>query len=325
VKSIPAMRAYLEGLLPDVRIGVAHGQMNEGELERVMLDFVNKRIDLLLSSAIIESGLDIPAANTMIINRADMFGLAQLYQIRGRVGRSDVRAYTYLLVPGIKGLTQDAEKRLKAISEFTELGSGIKVAAYDLEIRGAGNLLGKDQSGHINTVGFEMYNSMIKEAMAEIKGDTPTIEFDPEINISVSAFIPDDYIPDSTVRLSLYRKLIGAEDETRLSEITAEIKDRFGKLPAAVVNLINLAEIRFLAREAGVVAVNNQGGQLKINFHEAAELDSEEIVKMVYVQPERFGLSPDGTLKFTPPDMEIEGLIGHLRNLLQTLTQYVKL
>ncbi len=323
VKSIPAIRGYLEGLLPGVRIGVAHGQMNENELERVMLDFVNRRIDLLLSSAIIESGLDIPAANTMIINRADMFGLAQLYQIRGRVGRSDVRAYTYLLVPGAKGLTQDAEKRLKVISEFTELGSGIKVAAYDLEIRGAGNLLGKDQSGHINAVGFEMYNSMIKEAMAQIKGDAPTVEFDPEINIPVSAFIPDDYIPDSTVRLSLYRKLIGAENETRLREITAEIKDRFGKPPPAVVDLINLTEIRFLAREAGVVGVNYQGGQFSINFHGAAQLESEEIVKLVYAEPERFGLSPDGALKFTPPAVEIDGSMEHLRNLLQRLTQYV--
>jgi transcription-repair coupling factor (superfamily II helicase) len=323
VKSIHAMRGYLEGLLPGVKIGVAHGKMNEKELEKVMLDFINRRIDLLLSSAIIESGLDIPAANTMIINRADMFGLAQLYQIRGRVGRSNVRAYTYLLVPGTKGLTRDAEKRLKVISDYTELGSGIKVAEYDLEIRGAGNLLGKDQSGHINAVGFEMYNSMVKEAISEIKGEAPTIEVDPEINIPISAFIPDDYIPDSTVRLSLYRKLINADDEMRLKEIFAEIKDRFGPPTKEVISLIDFMKIRFLARGAGIIGIKYQGGDVNITFHEKARLNTGEIVAMVNREPERYGVSPNGTLKYTPIREESELLVESTINLLQKLTQYV--
>jgi transcription-repair coupling factor (superfamily II helicase) len=323
VKSIPAMHGYLEELLPEVKIGVAHGQMNENELEKVMLDFINKRIDLLLSSAIIESGIDIPSANTMIINRADMFGLAQLYQIRGRVGRSSVRAYTYLLVPGTKGLTQNAEKRLKVISEFTELGSGMKIAMHDLEIRGAGNLLGKDQSGHINAVGFEMYNQMVKEAITSIKGEAPTIEFDPEITIPISTFIPDSYIPDSTVRLSLYRKLINAKDETRLKEITDEIKDRFGKPPQEVANLIDLTEIRFLARKAGIISVKYQGGCISTTFHKKTLVDTGEIVALVNREPERYGVSPDGALKITPTTVEIEGLLNSLKILLQNLAQYV--
>ncbi len=325
IRSMPAIRKFLERLVPEVRIGVAHGQMDEHELERVMLDFVDKKIDMLLSTAIIESGLDIPSANTIIINRADMFGLAQLYQIRGRVGRSTVRAYAYLLVPGSLSMTADAKKRLKVISEFTELGSGLKIAEYDLEIRGAGNLLGADQSGHINAVGYEMYKEMVEEALLEIKGESVPVEIDPEIVIPLSAYIPSDYISDSDVRLGIYRRLIGTKNTTYLKEIAAEIIDRFGPPPMEVKNLIDLMELKTLARAATITGMKHRKGVVTITFHEKARIDTEGIVALVKESPHLFAITPDGTLKYRAQLAAKGELLGALRNVLQRLSQYVTL
>jgi transcription-repair coupling factor (superfamily II helicase) len=288
-----------------------------------MLDFVDKNIDVLLSTAIIESGLDIPSANTIIVNRADTFGLAQLYQIRGRVGRSSVRAYAYLLVPSSYALTADARKRLSVISEFSELGSGIRIAEYDMEIRGAGNLLGPDQSGHINTVGYEMYKQMVEEALVEIKGRTVPVEIDPDIQIPLSAYIPSDYIRDSDIRLSLYRRLIGIRSAEYLREITAEIADRFGPPPPEVYNLVKLMELKLSARDSWVTGIKYRKGVAALTFFDQARIDTDAIVSLVREKPDTFALSPDGSLRYRPENARIPELLDDLKNVLQTLSQYV--
>jgi transcription-repair coupling factor (superfamily II helicase) len=323
IKSIAAMKNYLVRLVPGVKIGVAHGKMDEHELERVMLDFVDKQIDLLLSTAIIESGLDIPAANTIIVNRADTFGLAQLYQIRGRVGRSTVRAYAYLLVPSSLSMTPDAQKRLRVISEFTELGSGLKIAEYDLEIRGAGNLLGADQSGHINAVGYETYQEMVREALREIKGEKVAVEIDPEIQLPLSAFIPEGYIPDPDIRLGLYRRLIGIKDAVYLREVAAEITDRFGPPPTEVRNLIDIVGLKAEARGAGIAGMKYRKGVVQMTFSEGVTVDTEGIVALIGEDPQTLGVTPDGILKFRPSHGERAGLVGGLKNVLQRVSRYV--
>jgi transcription-repair coupling factor (superfamily II helicase) len=206
VRSIHAMQKFLVELVPRARIGVGHGQMGEGQLEKVMSRFVNKELDVLIATSIIESGLDIPSANTIIVNRADHFGLAQLYQIRGRVGRSRERAYAYLLVPARRPVTKDAQKRLEALQRFTELGAGFHIASHDLEIRGAGNLLGKDQSGQIEAVGFDLYTQLMDEAVRELKGEPPREEIDPDVQLPLPALIPDAYMPDVHQRLYFYKR-----------------------------------------------------------------------------------------------------------------------
>jgi transcription-repair coupling factor (superfamily II helicase) len=325
VKSMPAMKKYLERLVPEVRIGTAHGQMEEHELERVMLDFVDRHTDVLLSTAIIESGLDIPSANTIIVNRADTFGLAQLYQIRGRVGRSSVRAYAYFLIPSSLALSPDARKRLSVINEFSQLGSGIKIAEYDLEIRGAGNLLGADQSGHIATVGYEMYKEMVEQALVQIKGDTAPIEIDTDIQIPLPAYIPSAYIPDSDIRLGLYRRLIGMKSTTRLFEIAAEITDRFGPPPIEVRNLISLMDLRLAARESLITGIKYRKGIAALTFFEKARIDTAGIVALVKEQPHTYAVSPDGIFRYRPESTRPEELLIDLKNVLQRLSRYVTL
>jgi transcription-repair coupling factor (superfamily II helicase) len=325
VKSMPAMQKYLDRLVPEIRIGTAHGQMDEHELERVMLDFVDKRIDVLLSTAIIESGLDIPSANTIIVNRADTFGLAQLYQIRGRVGRSSVRAYAYLLIPSSLALSPDARKRLSVINEFSHLGSGIRIAEYDLEIRGAGNLLGADQSGHIATVGYELYKEMVEQALVQIKGDTGPVEIETEMHIPVAGYIPSDYIPDSDIRLGLYRRLIGMKSMTNLAQIAAEITDRFGPPPIEVRNLISLIDLRLAAQNCRVTGIKHRKGTVTLTFLDKAHFDTEGIVALVKEQPHAFALSPDGTFRYRPEHISGEALLHDLKNVLQRLSLYVTL
>ncbi|HEY6002472.1 MAG TPA: transcription-repair coupling factor, partial [Anaeromyxobacter sp.] len=231
VRSIAAIEKFLGELVPKARVGVAHGQMSEGKLEEVMARFVNKELDVLLATSIIESGLDIPSANTIIVNRADHFGLAELYQIRGRVGRSRERAYAYLLVPARRPVTKDAQKRLEVLQRFSELGAGFRIASHDLEIRGAGNLLGKDQSGQIEAVGFELYSELLDEAVRELRGEPPREEIDPDVQLPVPAIIPDAYMPDVHQRLFFYKRLAQAASDEELEEIRAEIIDRCGDPP----------------------------------------------------------------------------------------------
>jgi transcription-repair coupling factor (superfamily II helicase) len=325
IRSMAAMQKYLERLVPEVRIGTAHGQMEEHELERVMLDFVDKRIDVLLSTAIIESGLDIPSANTIVVNRADTFGLAQLYQIRGRVGRSSVRAYAYFLIPSSLTLTPDARKRLSVINEFSHLGSGIRIAEYDLEIRGAGNLLGADQSGHINAVGYEMYKEMVEQALVQIKGGDTPVEIETEIQLPVAGYIPSGYIPDSDIRLGLYRRLIGIRNATQLIEIAAEITDRFGPPPEEIRNLISLVDLKLAARDCWVTGIKYRKATITLTFFDKARFDTEGIVAMVKERPNAFALSPDGTFRFHPEHTSGEGLLYDLKNVLQRLSPYVTL
>ena len=219
VRSIAAMKKFLEELCPKARFVVAHGQMEEHLLDRVMTDFIERRSDVLICTSIIESGLDIPTANTIIVNRADTFGLAQLYQIRGRVGRSRERAYCYLLIPRRRPVTKDANKRLKALQEFTELGSGFRIASHDLEIRGAGNLLGPDQSGQIAAIGFDLYTQLMDEAVRELRGQPPREEVEPEILLPVSALLPEEHLPDVHQRLLFYKRLAQAQTDEEVDDI----------------------------------------------------------------------------------------------------------
>ena len=255
--------------MPKARIGVAHGQMGEGKLEEVMRRFVDRELDVLLATSIVESGLDIPTANTIIVNRADHFGLSQLYQIRGRVGRSRERAYAYLLVPARRPVTKDAQKRLEVLQRFTELGAGFKIASHDLEIRGAGNLLGKDQSGHIEAVGFDLYAELLDEAVRELRGEAPRAEeIDPDVQLPLPAFIPDPYMPDVHQRLFFYKRFAQAVTDEELDEIRAEIVDRYGDPPDEVDALqqlmslkVRLRALRIRALEAGAGAPGALAGR----------------------------------------------------------------
>jgi transcription-repair coupling factor (superfamily II helicase) len=252
VETIHNAALHMQRLVPQVRIAVGHGQMAERELERVMLEFIEKKTDVLVSTMIIESGLDIPSVNTLILDRADTLGLAQLYQLRGRVGRSAHRAYAYLLVPSRRVLTEEAEKRLRVIEEFDELGVGFKIALKDLEIRGAGNLLGPEQHGFIIGLGFDLYMKLLEEAVAEIKGAAAEVQPEPRLLTDWSAYLPDDYVPDEHEKLALYRRLADARELGQVEDLTVEMRDRFGQLPAPSVALVELRRLRLMGRDGMV-------------------------------------------------------------------------
>lgn len=273
VQTIFQMAAMLGRLIPDARIAVAHGQMKERDLEKVMLDFIGRKTNVLVCTTIIESGLDIPAANTIIINRADKFGLAQIYQLRGRVGRSSEQAYAYLLVPGEHLITRDAQKRLRALMDFSELGAGLKIAMNDLQIRGGGTILGSAQSGHIAAVGYELYLELLEQTIARMKGETTLSEtVDPEINLAVSAFLPVDFIADTDQRLLAYKRLATASDDGTIEDLCNEWRDRFGPFPESARNLIILAKSRLLFKELGIVRVDGDGEAFVLAFTPAADL-----------------------------------------------------
>ena len=278
VESIEAIYSYLKRLLPAVQIGVGHGQMVERSLERVMLNFLEKKYQVLLATTIIESGLDIPSVNTIIINRADKLGLAQLYQLRGRVGRSTKRAFAYLLVPPLKMLTEKARKRLRAIEEFTELGSGYHLALRDLEIRGAGNILGAQQHGFIEEVGFDLYCRLLEEAVAEIKQTGPAPErIELKMQTDLDLFIPEFYVDDPNLRVELYRNISDIRDGDQLRLFAEELSDRFGPLPEALENLLNLAAARILASRLGVQRLVFKNGELFLEFPNDREFTKAEI------------------------------------------------
>ncbi|MBI5708821.1 MAG: transcription-repair coupling factor [Candidatus Eisenbacteria bacterium] len=264
VETIHNAALQLQKLVPQVRVAVAHGQMAERELERVMLEFLDQRWDVLVSTMIIESGIDMPTVNTLIVDRADTLGLAQLYQLRGRVGRSSHRAYAYLLVPSRRVLTEEAEKRLRVIEEFDELGVGFKIALKDMEIRGAGNLLGPEQHGFILGLGFDLYVKLLEEAVAALKGETAEVKPEPRLLTDWSAFLPDDYVPDEHEKLNLYRRLAETRTADELDELTLEMLDRFGQLPPPAVALFELRRLRLLGAGAEVES-------LRV-FHEVAEM-----------------------------------------------------
>ncbi len=291
VETIESMHHYLTKLLKTIRVTVAHGQMPEKELEQVMLSFMEKEYDVLLCSAIIESGIDIPSVNTIIINRADRFGLAQLYQLRGRVGRSQQRAYAYMLIPPVRKITDTARKRLKAIEQHTELGSGFHLAMRDLEIRGAGNLLGPQQHGFIEEVGFDLYCRLLEEAVAEIKGEVLASDFDVKLEIDRDCYLPDDYIEDSKQRVEIYRKIADAKDSETLAEIAEELRDRFGRFGEETENLLDMMEINLLARERKIARVRLSGDSAML-VYDASELPGKsQIEALRRAWPENLGFN----------------------------------
>jgi transcription-repair coupling factor (superfamily II helicase) len=271
VQSIDHFGKTLSDLIPEADVAIAHGQMPERELEKIMVDFMNKKYHILVATMIIESGLDIPNVNTIVINRADMLGLAQLYQLRGRVGRSHQRAYAYLLIPPVETLTDDAQKRLKAIEEFSDLGSGAMLAMRDLEIRGAGNLLGAEQTGFIDSLGFELYNKIVDEAVKELKDENlpehdRSVAIDTQVEIDADAFLPENYIDSGSERVDIYKRLMEAESQDALDEIKSELEDRFGKLPEPVVNLIEYISIRAVGQDIGFKSVKIENNVMSADF-----------------------------------------------------------
>ncbi len=289
VHAISSMAAYLQGLVPEARIAVAHGQMPEGELEQVMIDFLEGEADILLCTTIIETGLDIPNVNTLIVYDADHFGLAQLYQLRGRVGRSNRIAYAYFAYQKDKALSEEAEKRLVTIREFTELGSGFKIAMRDLEIRGAGNILGAEQHGFINTIGFELYCKMLEEAIAQLRGHQEAPEQEPVIELDLDAYIDDEYLPDSRQKLSFYKRLAAADSVCEVDELADELLDRYGEWPQSVVNLLKVARIKALAKSLSIEAITADNYHIIVRFGPKAKIDPVKIVGLV--QQHRYPLS----------------------------------
>jgi len=286
VETIENRRAQLEELLPEARIAVAHGQLPERALERVMRDFIAQRYNLLLCSTIIETGIDVPSANTIVMSRADKFGLAQLHQLRGRVGRSHHQAYAYLMVPDVEGLTKQASQRLEAIQQMEELGSGFYLAMHDLEIRGAGEVLGENQSGNILEIGFQLYNEMLAEAVRSLKaGKEPDLlsplSVTTDINLHAPALLPSDYCGDVHLRLSFYKKLATAKNTEQIDALLEELVDRFGKLPAQAQNLVDVHRLRVIARPYGVVKVDAAPGATTITFRKDAPVDPLRIIELV--------------------------------------------
>jgi transcription-repair coupling factor (superfamily II helicase) len=296
VESIFSIGSLLQRLVPEAKLVIGHGQMSEDELERAMLTFVERRADILLATTIVENGLDIPNANTIIINRADRYGLSQLYQLRGRVGRSDRAAYAYLLIPPQESLSPVARKRLAAIKEFSDLGSGFRVAALDLEIRGAGNLLGGEQSGHIDAVGFEMYMKLLEETVRELKGEEIEDDTRATVNLRIDLKIDDSYVPEMNQRLMVYRKVAAARTEPELESTLAEIRDRYGPPPESVLNLAEYGRIRIRADQLGIESLDREGRLVVIKFRQNAKVDPMRLVKVVHEWPGAV-LVPPSSLK----------------------------
>ena len=277
VNDIADVAGRIQSLVPDANVAFAHGQMKERELEDIMYDFINGEIDVLVSTTIIETGLDIANANTMIIQDADRFGLSQLYQLRGRVGRSSRMAYAFLLYRRDKLLKEVAEKRLAAIREFTDLGSGIKIAMRDLEIRGAGNLLGEAQSGHMAAVGYDLYCKMLNEAVKELKGEKEEDQFTTTMDLNLDAFIPESYIKNEYQKLDIYKRIAAITTEEEMDDMTEELIDRFGDIPKKVQQLLHIAALKSLAHAAYVTAVEQKGSDFKFTLYEKAKLDPQKI------------------------------------------------
>ena len=323
VSSIHSMGSFLQKLVPEARIGVAHGQMKESELERTMLRFVRREFDVLVSTTIIENGLDIPLVNTLIVNRADRFGLSQLYQLRGRVGRSNRRAYAYFLVPQESALTPIARRRLAAIREFSDLGAGFRIAALDLELRGAGNLLGGEQHGHIDAVGFDLYCKLLEQTVHELSGE----EREPAratLNLKIDVKIPESFIPDTNQRMSVYKRVSAAGDEAAIEALAAEIRDRYGAIPVPVERLFDYARLRLLAEQLGVLAVEHEGELLAIRFDAASPVDPVSVVKLAGEIPGA-RMTPGGVLKLPSAVTSASDILVQVRDVLLGLSPHPKM
>jgi transcription-repair coupling factor (superfamily II helicase) len=320
VESIYEIAARIQELVPAARVAVGHGQMSETELERVMLAFMRHEYDVLVATTIIENGLDIPLANTMLINHADRHGLSELYQLRGRVGRSNRRAYAYLLIPPEDELTEVARRRLAALKEFSDLGAGFKIAALDLELRGAGNMLGGEQSGHIEAVGFELYTSMLEAAVKELKGKTSEERPATQLNLGIALRIDESYVPEENQRLRLYKKIAGAASEAAVAEVRAEMEDRYGAPPDATVYLLEAAMVRLECERIGIAQIDRKRGELQMRFMENAAVDPAHLMRLVARNARRGAqFTPQGLLKYplvaVRPDevlLEIHEVLGNL-------------
>ncbi|MCU1336296.1 MAG: transcription-repair coupling factor [Bryobacterales bacterium] len=323
IDSIFTRAAWIQELVPQARIGVGHGQMSEAELERVLLGFMRHEYDVFVSTTIVENGLDIPLANTMIIDHAERHGLSELYQLRGRVGRSNRRAYAYLLVPGDTELSEIARKRLAALREFSDLGAGFKIAALDLELRGAGNLLGGEQHGHIAAVGFDTYVRLLEETVRELKGEEAPLEVHSALNLGLDIRIPPDYIADEQQRLRAYKRIADVRDAEQAEAMRADLGDRYGPLPDAVETLLRFALLKSNAQQIGIEAVDRRGGALNIKFHPGSKIEPARLMTLVSSRPGA-QFTPAGVLRLPLPQSGdgaaalLDYLDGSLKDLVRT-------
>ncbi len=327
VENIEYMARHLRALVPEAKIAVAHGQMQGHTLEKVMRDFIDKKINVLLCSTIIESGLDIPNANTMFINRADNFGLAQLYQLRGRVGRSRQKAYVYLLIPGEHIITRDAKRRIEALRELVEgeSGGGFKLAMRDLELRGAGNLLGREQSGEISEVGFELYTDMMEQAIHELRGEPQRPDFEPELKLGIPAYIPDSFVPGESERLVLYRRFARVGSDAEMEELRDEMRDRFGPLPTLVENLAAAMNIRRRMQAMMILSAFAKANQLELKFHPDAPIDTARLTALADNNRKRIRLTPAFQVLVRLEPGEYDKTFAQIDGVLQALAACEKL
>ena len=298
--------------------------MHEKELQQVMVDFYKQRFNILVCTTIIESGLDVSSANTIIVNHADRFGLAQIYQLRGRVGRSDEQAYAYLIIPHESLLTKDARKRLKVLMEHSDLGSGFQIAMNDLKIRGGGTILGASQSGHIAAVGYDMFIKLMENAVAEIKGQTPSEPLDPEINVHISAFLSETYIPDIDQRMAAYRRLARMTELKEIADFKGELIDRYGKPPAEADNLLFKIMLKILSKKAGIARLDLAGRQMHLQFSQAHLKSTGALVDMIQAAPGRYELTPGSILKVKLANAQAGSQRGQAKNILKDIIERVK-
>jgi len=321
VQTIDAMATMLENLVPEASIGVAHGQMGENELEEVIIDFLDKKYDILISTTIIESGLDIPNVNTIIINRADTFGLSQLYQLKGRVGRSERRAYAYLFYPRHVPLSEDAQKRLNVIAEYSELGSGFKIAMKDLEIRGAGNILGKEQSGSIMDVGFDLYCQMLEDTVRSLKGEEPLTPYRTPVFVRNDLFIPNSYISDEMQKIEFYKRFESCNDVEEIDTLTDEMIDRFGNPPSEVLILIEMEKIRTIASSLRIEEILEDSKAFRLTITGESRINPEKLIPLIH-SDDRLAVDPkmNEVLLFSPHEGAVEKKLLELKKWLQQLT-----
>jgi transcription-repair coupling factor (superfamily II helicase) len=317
VESIYALAALVQKLVPKARVVIGHGQMGEKELESVMLKFIRDEADILVATTIVENGLDIPRANTILINRADRLGLAELYQLRGRVGRSSQRAYAYLLVPPETTLTEIARKRLSAMKEFSELGAGFRIAALDLELRGAGNMLGRQQHGHIEAIGFDLYCQMLERAVSKLKGQESAPDLRTTLSLGTDVRIPENYIPSENLRLRTYKRISSITTDEEKADVRKELEDRFGPPPTTVDNLLEYAVLKSMSERLRISAVERQGARIAIRFHPETTIDPAALVKVVRSR-KGVKLDPSGVLWMETA--RGESVPGALRNVLLSLS-----
>ena len=318
VKNIEEMAEKVQNLVPEARVEFAHGQMKERELENIMLAFVRGEIDVLVCTTIIETGLDIQNANTIIINGADRMGLSQLYQLRGRVGRSSRIGYAYLMYQKDKVLKEVAEKRLQAIKQFTELGAGFKIAMRDLEIRGAGNLLGAQQHGHMDAIGYDLYCKMLSEVMSVARGEVVEEEFETTIEIKINAYIPSNYIMDEIQKLDIYKKIACIQKEADYMDIQEEIEDRYGNIPVEVYNLLDIALIKAMAHDIYMTLVSDNRRQVLFKFKQDAPLNPEALPELLakYGRKMKFVGGKEPSIKMNLEDVDRKELISNIKNIL---------